>query len=239
MNHFILTGSSRGIGLALAEELLADPANRLLGISRSNSIDHPNYRHLHLDLSAAGQAAKVAFPVIGEEDRVFLVNNAAALGPISHFRKINPEILEGLYRLNLTAPIELAARFMQAYRGRGAQRVIVNISTGAAKRAYPSWANYCTTKAGLDMWSMTLAEEEATYPPAERFEVYAIAPGVVDTAMQEQIRSTDPSDFADRDKFTGLHENGELYDASAVARILAKQMKDTSRISEVVSRIQL
>src|SRR5690606_16985856 len=86
---------------------------------------------------------------------------------------------------------------------------LVNISSGAANRAIPSWAGYCASKAALNMLTETfyLEELEKGNNPI----VYAVAPGVIDTDMQVQIRSSLQSDFSSVDNFKALKSNKSLF----------------------------
>ena len=86
---------------------------------------------------------------------------------------------------------------------------LVNISSGAANRAIPSWAGYCASKAALNMLteSFYLEEREKGNHP----KVYAVSPGVIDTDMQVQIRSSKKSDFSSVDNFIGMKEENQLF----------------------------
>lgn len=81
-------------------------------------------------------------------------------------------------------------------------------------------AAYCAAKAGLDHLARALALEEAVKTNGAR--VVSLAPGVIDTAMQLQLRSADPSLFAEQARFQALHDQGQLDTPSrAAARLLA------------------
>jgi benzil reductase ((S)-benzoin forming) len=95
---------------------------------------------------------------------------------------------------------------------------VVNISSGAAHRAIPSWSSYCASKAALEMISETFYREEQE--KGRLTTVYAVSPGVVDTNMQAHIRSVDPDDFAASSTFHAYKEQNELASPALVARKL-------------------
>ena len=93
---------------------------------------------------------------------------------------------------------------------------IVTISSGAALRPLTGWSSYCVSKSGLDMWTNCIAKEGAD----NNISAIAIAPGIVDTGMQAEIRNAKPDQFPQRDNFIGYHENGDLVNPKEVAEKL-------------------
>ena len=93
---------------------------------------------------------------------------------------------------------------------------ITTISSGAAQRSLHGWSAYCVSKAGLDMWTKCMAEEGAN----ENISALAIAPGIVDTGMQEEIRNADESSFPLLQNFKDYYNNGELSKPDYVAEKL-------------------
>jgi NAD(P)-dependent dehydrogenase (short-subunit alcohol dehydrogenase family) len=80
-------------------------------------------------------------------------------------------------------------------------------------------ASYCAAKAGLDHLARAVALEEADRPHGAR--IVSLAPGVIDTDMQVQLRAADPALFADRERFVGLKTGGQLDSpAEAAAKVL-------------------
>lgn len=78
-----------------------------------------------------------------------------------------------------------------------------------------SQATYCAAKAGMDHFSRCVALEEALKPFGAR--ICSLAPGVIDTDMQRQLRSTAPSVFPDVQRFQDLALEGQLSSANAAA----------------------
>ena len=90
------------------------------------------------------------------------------------------------------------------------------ISSGAARSVYAGWSAYGAGKAAVDQWVRTAGFEQQQR--RSRCRILAVAPGVVATAMQEQIRATPARDFPEVAKFVELHERGELRDPDDAAR---------------------
>jgi benzil reductase ((S)-benzoin forming) len=211
-----VSGASSGIGLAMARCVpLPDP--RLIDISRRGA---PGLEHVAADLADPAGWRQVAAlfereipPFAGE--RVVFVHSAGTLEPIGFAGEVDPEGYTRQVLLNSAAPQVLGAAFLAA-AGRGAARCdLLMISSGAASGVYLGWSAYNAGKAALDHWVRTAGAEQERR--GGRCRVLAVAPGVVETAMQAQIRSTPEEDFPERERFVELHEQGELRAPEAVA----------------------
>ncbi len=215
---FIITGSSKGIGKGLAEFALKENDYDVIGISRTHSIEHTNYKGLSYDLSDVAQLQTDAEKLLRSEnsyERVVLINNAGTLGDVKHLGKIKPAAITQLFNLNVTAPILLMNAFMRLYADFKGEKIIINISSGAGKSPVDGWSGYCASKAALDMATKVAAKEAEM--DQSGFRIHAIAPGVVDTEMQTQLRSADRKEFSGVDKFKNLKENQELSSEAEVA----------------------
>ena len=229
---FVLTGASRGLGAALARRLLSSDVT-LLCLSR----------HADESLAAAAQAAAATLEQwrvdladpgpaaarieawlrnVGQErfDAATLINNAGALAPIGPLGSADPAALQAALRVGLEAPLLLSAAFLRATQAWRADRRILNISSGLGRRAMAGQATYCAAKAGMDHLSRALALEEASRERGAR--VVSLAPGVIDTDMQVQLRGADAAGFPDHATFVNLKESGQLVSADATAeRVLS------------------
>ena len=103
------------------------------------------------------------------------------------------------------------------------EKLIINISSGAAKNAIPSWSIYCITKSGLDMLSLSLKEEKHN-----KLRVFSVSPGVVDTNMQLEIRNSDKNSFPLHQKFVDYFINNELLSPESVALKICKIIADSA-----------
>lgn len=211
MNVYVVTGSSSGIGKAFAEYILENTQHLVLGVSRSNGIHHPRFIHIPADLSNIEELEKLSLEEHLKDNRCFLINNAGSLGPVGSLETIEPEQYSRLLNLNVVAPVYLMRLFLT--QGNSPQMVI-NISSGAGKYPIEGWTAYCSSKAALDL-ATQVAEIE--YPNTT---FYSMAPGVVDTKMQVEIRNFPKNQFKLVDKFIGYHNNGELTPATEIAKVL-------------------
>ena len=128
-------------------------------------------------------------------------------------------------------------KFISVYQNFEGEKIIINVSSGAADSAYDGWANYCSAKAALNMFTRVIHEEQLgqNYP----VQAYAIAPGVVDTSMQDIIRDVEEGSFSRIEKFRALKENNELYQAHDVAEQIIALIMDPKKITSLISRIKL
>jgi NAD(P)-dependent dehydrogenase (short-subunit alcohol dehydrogenase family) len=240
-NLTLITGASRGMGAAIAEQLLA-PGAVLLCLSRGT---HPQLATLAAqrgatltqwptDLSDPAPAAAAVERWLGEHDAdafdsATLINNAALLTRIAPLEESAAAVLSAALRVGLEAPLLVSAAFLRAtlhWRARRQGRVkLLNISSGLGRHAMASQASYCAVKAGLDHFTRALALDQANAPhPAH---VVSLAPGVIDTDMQVQLRAGDPQRFPDHGRFMQLKSAGQLDSpAAAAAKVLAYLARD-------------
>jgi benzil reductase ((S)-benzoin forming) len=216
MNYYFITGTSRGIGKAIAQQLLLDPQNYVFGLSRTNTIEHERFSFHEIDLSEEEQVSKWEFPVLKDADKICLVNNAGAIGSVKHAGKMEMADMTRAFYVNLVAPTIFCNSFLKTYSAFSAQQIIINVSSGAGKNPIDGWSVYCATKAGLDMYTKTLAEELKIDGKKNIF-AFAVAPGVVDTAMQDQIRTAAPEDFSRIQSFIGYKNEDQLAHPDFVA----------------------
>ena len=228
----ILTGASRGMGLAMAQQLLR-PGQQLLCISRHSHrelADQAAAQHVTLEQWAQdlGQTRTTAERLrawlqaqpVGQFVSATLINNAGVMPPLAPLSASAPDDLAQALRVGLEAPLLLCAAFLGATEHWTIPRKVLNISSGLGRRAMASQAAYCAAKAGMDHFTRCLALDEALKPHGAK--VCSLAPGVIDTAMQTQLRSTSSADFPDAPNFAHLKTAGQLSSAAeAAASVLA------------------
>ncbi len=221
---YILTGASRGMGLALAKRLLT-PQNRLLCIARRANDELAAAEQWQLDLADAPAAARRLTDWLATLDPAdfsgaTLVNNAGVIPHIAPIADVPAEDLTTALRVGLEAPMALTGAFLRATAGWSTPRQVLNISSGLGRRAMASQAGYCAAKAGMDHFSRCVALEEALRPNGAR--IVSLAPGVIDTDMQVQLRAGDPTAFPDRANFVGMKDKGLLMSPDeAAGKLLA------------------
>ena len=228
----ILTGASRGMGLAMAQQRLA-AGHDLLTLSRKPSEvlaaqaeqAGRQCEQWPQDLARGETAAARLETWLQSQDQndlasVTLINNAGMLPRIAPLDDIRAAQLAESMRVDLEAPMLLTAAFLRATSGWSLPRKILNISSGMGRRAMAAQAPYCAAKAGMDHFSRCVALEQASLPHGAR--ICSLAPGVIDTDMQAQLRGADAARFPDLGNFVGLKEKGVLSSApEAAARVLA------------------
>jgi benzil reductase ((S)-benzoin forming) len=214
---YVITGVSRGIGKALAEHFLSKN-HVVIGIGRAHSIHNPNFHFVELDLLDSAAIQHLQLPIMQSEE-IILINNAGIIGNIERISSMKEDCIGEIMEVNVVAPIKLARKISQ-FCGNEKQFTLVNISSGAGKRAIPSWAGYCASKAAIDLFSQTFLLEERELGKSTK--VYSIAPGVIDTDMQIQIRSTNENAFSSLENFQNLKSENKLETPERIALKLDK-----------------
>lgn len=228
----LLTGASRGMGRAMAEQLL-EAGHTLVCISRktddalaAKAAQHGvKIEQWSFDLSAPAAAAERVAAWLATQDAqafdsVTLINNAGTVGQLGPLEKADAADLAQSLRIGLEAPLLLTAAFLRATQAWRGARKVLNISSGLGRNAMASQAPYCAAKAGMDHFSRAVALEEALRPNGAK--IVSLAPGVIDTDMQVAMRGTEAGLFPDRARFEKLKADGLLDSpATAGAKVLA------------------
>ena len=239
---YIITGASRGMGLAIAQQLLK-PGTFLLCISR----------HINPGLADAARAAQVGleqWPLNldhtveaaamlsqwlasrkpGSFTSATLINNAAMLPRIVPLSEAHASELAQALRVGLEAPMQLTAAFLHGTENwltetaQPVARKVLNISSGNGRRPMASQSIYSATKAGMDHFTRCLALEEHLKPHGAK--VCSLAPGVIDTDMQTHLRNSDAASFPDQSRFIDMKAQGQLSTpAAAASQLLAYLMR--------------
>ena len=137
-------------------------------------------------------------------EAAILVNNAGTLAPMGLLGMHGArEIAQGVM-LNLSAPLMLSDAFCRATCDLSDRRIL-HVSSGAARTPYAGWSVYCATKAALDHHARAVQLDAV---PGLR--ICALAPGVIDTGMQAEIRASTPERFPLRDRFAEMQASGGL-----------------------------
>jgi len=223
----ILTGASRGLGLGIAQALLAR-GHRLLTLQRTPSAELATLaadkglqiEQWSVDLTdplpvAQRLQAWVAALPRGGIAALHLINNAALLvepGPLS---RADLQGVSAATRASLEAPLLLTAAFLAGSTDVTAPRKVLNISSGLGRFAMAGSAVYCAAKAGMDHYSRAVALEEAEHTGGAK--IVSLAPGVIDTDMQVQLRGADPKAFSSQSRFATMKDQGQLDSPEAAA----------------------
>ncbi len=236
MNYYFITGSSKGLGKALAELLLQNENNFIFGYARSSSIIHQRYYHKHVDFANLEAVQKIKFPELKDAKKVVLINNAGIVGEIKHVGNLSNQKIIDCYTVNLIVPSMLSNEFVKTYQKTNAEKLVLNISSGASQSAIDGWSVYCASKAGLDMFSKVLQEESNIN--TTNIKVLSIAPGIIDTEMQQQIRNTDSQNFSNINRFVEYKKNGDLASAEDTAKKIIRFINEPNLSKNVVCSVR-
>ncbi len=237
----VVTGHSRGLGAAIAAELLAREV-RVLGIARRGNSELAGQHGdalTELTLDLADLASLTSWLETGALTRflgscglALLVNNAGVLQPIAPLERQEPADVARAITVNVAAALALSAAFVTATSD-VADRRILHISSGAGRRAIAGWSVYCATKAALDHHARVVAMDRT-----ERLRISAIAPGIIDTFMQDEIRASSLQDFPDHQRFVDMWREGQLQKPNDVAHALVDFVLSDGFGSEPVSDLR-
>jgi NAD(P)-dependent dehydrogenase (short-subunit alcohol dehydrogenase family) len=185
----VITGASRGLGLALAEALARDGWQLVIDARTTADLEVAAG-----ELSRLTKVTAIAGDVVDDDHRAelaaaadrlggadLLVNNASTLGgsPPPALAAFPLPALLDTFEVNVLAPIALTQLLLPQLR-RSTAGAVLNVSSDAAVEAYPGWGGYGAAKAALDHASAVLAKEE----PGLR--VWAVDPGDLRTRLQQE-----------------------------------------------------
>lgn len=230
-DYYIVTGTTSGIGLAFINQLSKNNKTKIYSISRkenkyiTNLKDKYKIKHYNCDLSDSKrliETIKTIFDKINIEEinTITLINNAGTVNPIGDIGNKNTKAIINNIDTNLKAPILLTEFFVNKTQNINKPKYILNISSGAGRKPYAGWGTYCATKAGLDLFTSCVGIEQET--KKHPIKIISFAPGVVDTNMQINIRSTKEEDFKAVKRFINLKNNNQLLSPEFVSQKLLK-----------------
>jgi benzil reductase ((S)-benzoin forming) len=211
----LVTGASAGLGAGLAERFAAlglrlalcartEPTLPAGATGTTASVDVT-------DAAAVADWVTGAAAALGPID--LCVANAGILGPLGPLRDDDPDEVAATFRANVEGVAHTAAAYARHVRGRPAGGVFLAISSGAGRNPTAGWAPYAASKAAVDALCLAFAEEEAD----AGLRVVAVAPGVIDTAMQAGIRASTPEAFPNHARFVEMKANDAYNSPSYIA----------------------
>ena len=213
-----ISGASSGIGLAMARRHPFDAA-RIIDISRRGG---GGFEHHPADLADPASWPGVADLFLREMqgfegERVVFVHSAGTLEPMGYAGEVDAAAYTRQVLLNSAAPQVLGQAFVRAARETRAPCTLLNVGSGAGHSAYRGWSAYCGGKAASDHWIRTVGLEQRERGHCQ---LISVAPGIIETPMQEQIRASPSEAFPDAETFRSLHREGALRSPDEAARDL-------------------
>lgn len=211
----VVTGASRGIGLGVAR-IFRGRGMKVAGCARSEPADGLDlFRSVDVtDLDAVERFCEEAVEALGPID--LWVNNAGVLAPIGMTRDADPAAWRRLIDVNVVGVYHGARAYLRHLRATRHAGCLINVGSGASTSAYAGWGPYCASKAAVDQLTRVLAQEESD----TETRIFCLAPGVVETGMQEYIRGRDAADFPMVDRFRRMQADGELLDVAVPAEAM-------------------
>lgn len=231
----VVTGHTRGLGAAVAAELVARGIP-VLGLARGHAEIGEGMEQASVDLSdgaalAAWLGGHALRSFLGGCDLALLVNNAGVVTPVGPLAEQDPLAALRAATVNVAAPLALSSAFAGA--APQAERRILHISSGAGRSAYPGWSVYCATKAALDQHARAVALDGDP-----RVRACSLAPGVIDTDMQAEIRATPDTRFPLRQRFVDMKDSGVLLEPAVCAVQLVDYLLDAGFGSKPVDDLR-
>lgn len=239
----ILTGTTRGLGAAMAKQL-ASRGEHLVTLSRKASASLQELAsanactltQIEVDLAdtqAVKDAASKLVPLLNGHSHVRFIHNAGVVKPIAQTQHLTDlDVINDAFHVNITSAIFLTAHMLNSTPHATDRRVML-ISSGAGRNVSSGWAVYCATKAAMDRFA-----EAAQLDQGDRARVVSMAPGVIDTPMQETIRATSKEALPSLDRFIGFKENKQLADPASVAQRLLKVIESDAFGSKIIDDIR-
>ena len=226
-----ITGTSRGLGKALAE-LFLDADWYVNGMSRTHTMQHEAYTPHNIDLSDYKAVESFQFSIPESATTLLFIHNAGILGEIAPLGKLSPsENIHAVYQVNLISAAQLCNAFLAAAGRNEPEKGIVLISSGAGRNPYDGWAPYCSSKAGLDMLARCITEEQKRNN--RNVKVFSVAPGVIDTEMQQEIRDASIENFSYAERFRNLKIDNQLESPEACAKKLFRMWQYRQMFDDV------
>ncbi|UZD24480.1 SDR family NAD(P)-dependent oxidoreductase [Algoriphagus halophytocola] len=233
----ILTGHSQGLGRAILDNYLAKENFQILAISRSKlDLDRPNLTEVSLDLGELDVLESRMEELLpdGDYEQVILINNAGWIGEIKPIGSLMVKKLRSQVNVNLLAPMYLTNAFIAKYKAYQGKKIICNVSSGASHKPMQGWGGYCSTKAAIAMFTKVAAKENSD----AEFRFFSVAPGIVDTQMQDEIRQASALDFPEIERFKSYKSNGDLSSPEQVASKISHMLENEHQFTEVIQDVR-
>lgn len=176
--------------------------------------------HIDCDFSHVDQSQQLFqrfFSGLTDFDEINLVINTATLAPFGGMSNADLAVIEQHLAINVQTTTLLIQSFLATFGQIEALKTITYISSGAARRPIPGLALYSASKAFFERLIDTISAEQQEQP--HPFKCLVINPGVMDTGMQQEIRSQDEADFPLVGMWQEWHEAGQLAQPEDIARV--------------------
>lgn len=236
----MITGTSRGLGEGVAK-LLLQQGIPVFGIARNENQtlamvavqNESTYHHYSCNLANVEQVDKI-FSIIANQlftnqtSCVYLIHNASTVNPIDTADQHTPEAIDSHVHVNLIAPMAATSIFLKAANKANIPLINVYVTSGAADRSVYGWSLYSSSKAGLNRYAAAVAFEQEQLNTKHKAIIFD--PSIMDTRMQQEIRSSSVQAFQDVEQFKQYKRKNQLRDTDQVAQVLVNTLMDTVTI---------
>jgi benzil reductase ((S)-benzoin forming) len=221
---YIITGANRGLGEAFVNLILEGMDTFVVSVSRkinNKQIEYLNAGRLlfieqdlsqEIDYIALGKLTEV----ISQTSEIVFINNAGIINPLNEVSKLNDDEIANAINVNIFSPVLIIKYLLQHFKKN--KIGFINITSGAATKSIANWSVYSSSKAFINRFFDVLKEENKDN---ENFSFKSIDPGIIDTEMQEKIRS---SEFPLRHVFQKAKQNGTLFTPMEAAIRIFKEI---------------
>ena len=233
MKKVLITGTSRGLGLALSR-VFSEAGLEVFGCARGERASDDGATHFtQCDVSDESACSRLFEEVVEAFSQVdCVINNAGVLAPIGFVKDANQSDWRTHLNVNFFGTLTLSKLFIEHLHRTNHRGLLLNLSSGAALKGYAGWGPYCASKAAIDRLSECIQLEES-----DRLRVHSIAPGVIDTDMQALIRHTSEEKFPARKKFIQLKKDNAFSSADYVAKCFLDVVLEKTTNPNVVFRL--
>lgn len=240
----IVTGGSTGLGLGLLDSFNTQHNNQLLvNIARRDcpikaATDRGNHiLNLRADMHDPESITQLQAELKSllqkhQPDKLSVIHNAGQVTPIGLCTQLTDiEQIDRAFRLNISSVIALNATLLATLPHNTEARILL-ISSGAGRGPVPGWSVYGATKAAMDYYAQVLNQEQP------RLRCVSLAPGVVDTDMQNTIRGHSADKFPPIERFLQLHEKQQLQSPTETARSIVNYLLSDGFGSKAIDDIR-
>lgn len=221
---YLITGTNRGLGEALVNNVLKQDKSFVIAIARSVTDEQKKYIksdrliHISQDLSGELQVEQIniAFSHFPSDSNIVFINNASIIGPIATLEEMDTASIMNSIAVNVTSPLMILHFLVSHFFNRNID--FINITSGAANMSIPHWSLYSSSKAYLNRFFASMAVD---YSSMLNLRFKSIDPGLIDTAMQQEIRN---SNSPERTYFENVKAEGKLNTAATAAQRVLDQI---------------
>lgn len=240
MKYAIITGTSRGLGASIAALLLKQGVH-VIGVSRNKNTKLENlaiennvsYQHYTCDLSHVEKVERV-FSIISNQcnrseiTAIYLIHNAGTVNPINTADQYTSEAITAHVNVNLIAPMVASSIVLKELKKFNLPLINVYVTSGTADRSVYGWSAYSATKAGINRFAKTVALEQSQLDDDNKVMIFD--PSIMDTEMQQEIRSSSKDAFQDVTQFQQYKQENKLRSTDTVAQVLINILMEPNKI---------